>query len=123
MSVNIAEVRDFLLQKDRRVKEQRIALFKQASDDFTRMINHISRHYGHVTVYQWGSLLHPEDFDELSDIDIALAGVGSAEVFFKIYGELMKMTDFPLDIVELEKTDPTYSSLIKKKGRLVYGKV
>ena len=121
MSVNIAEVRDFLLQKDRRVREQRLALFKKASDDFSCMINHISRHYRHVTVYQWGSLLHSEDFDELSDIDIALEGVGSAEVFFKLYGELMKMTDFPLDIVELEKINPIHSSSIKKKGRMVYG--
>lgn len=35
----------------------------------------------------------------------------------------MKMTDFPLDIVELEKIDPIHSTSIKKKGKLVYGNV
>jgi predicted nucleotidyltransferase len=123
MPINIAEVREFLSQKDRQMKERRHVLFEKATDDFNSMISHISRYYGHITVYQWGSLLNPEDFDELSDIDIALEGVGSAELFFKLYGELMKMTDFPLDIVELDKIDPVHSSSIKEKGRLIYGSI
>jgi predicted nucleotidyltransferase len=34
------------------------------------------------------------DFDEMSDIDIALEGVPSAKDFFKLYGEIDKMTEF-----------------------------
>lgn len=96
-------------------------LFKRATKDFARMVDHIKSNYGNITIYQWGSLLNPKDFDENSDIDIAVEGIESAEVFFKLYGELIKMTDFPLDFIELDRIDILHQKSIKEKGRLVYG--
>ncbi len=72
-------------------------------------------------IYQWGSLLDRDRFSEISDIDIAISGHISAEVFFEMFGKAMDMTDFSLDIVELEKIHPLHARNIREKGRLVYG--
>jgi len=123
MSVSISEVKKYLREKSQKESSRRRELFKLATYDFNKMIDHIACNYKNISVYQWGSLLHPEDFDENSDIDIAVAGINSSEVFFKLYGELIKMTEFPLDLVELDRIDRGHQESIKEKGRLVYGKI
>jgi predicted nucleotidyltransferase len=55
-----------------------------------------------------------------SDIDIALEGVASADEYFQIYGEAMKLTDFPLDIIEIERIEPEFREMIVQQGRLVH---
>ncbi|MCF6335547.1 MAG: hypothetical protein L3J12_07385, partial [Spirochaetales bacterium] len=99
MPVSISEVKKYLREKNLQEKVHRQDLFNRAAKDFDAMVDHIKRNYTNITIYQWGSLLNPEKFDENSDIDIAVAGIGAAEVFFKLYGELTKMTDFPMDFV------------------------
>ncbi len=80
----------------------------------------IIKKYNPKRIYQWGSLLHPEQFSEISDIDIAVEGIGSAETFFKLFGEADAMTKAPLDLVELEKVEPVHRESIIRKGRLIY---
>ena len=121
MAVSISDVKKYLKERDHKEKLQRQHLFELATSEFDKMVEHIITNYNNITVYQWGSLMNPEDFDENSDIDIAVEGIKSAEVFFKLYGELMKMTEFPLDFVELERIDILHQKSIKEKGRLVYG--
>ena len=43
-----------------------------------------------------------------------------AETYFAILGEAMKMTAFPLDIVEIEKVGAENARHIRESGRLVY---
>ncbi len=71
-------------------------------------------------VLQWGSLLDPERFDESSDIDIAVEGLAGARQFLDLHGIAFRMTDFPLDIVELERIDPLSRESIMSRGRVVY---
>ena len=71
-------------------------------------------------IFQWGSLLHPETFDELSDVDIALTHVRSPEEYFQIQGALMKMTEFPLDCIELDKVSPENRDLLLLKGKWIH---
>ena len=71
-------------------------------------------------IYQWGSLLSPKQFREYSDIDIAVEGVLSSDLFFKILAEAERLTSFPVDIVQLEKIEPEFSAEIRASGRLVY---
>lgn len=82
----------------------------------------IWKSYKPMAIYQWGSLLNRDWFSDISDIDIALAGHITAEAFFEMYGKAMEMTDFPLDIVELDKIHPVHAQSIREKGRLVYGR-
>jgi len=118
--VDIEEVRSFL---DRRAKQHKNLLkkrFDRAQRDFDRIIQRIINKYDPLRIYQWGSLLHQEDFSEISDIDIAVEGIASTEQFFSLLSEADELTDFPLDMIELEKINPLHAESIKKKGRLVY---
>ena len=74
-------------------------------------------------IWQWGSLLDRRKFTEISDLDIAVEGLESAQEVFEIAARAEDLTDLPLDIIEMEKIAPEYRQLIEKKGRLVYGGV
>ncbi len=78
------------------------------------------KRYDLKQIYQCGSLLNQKYFSEISDIDIAVEGVKSAEQYFQMIGEAMELTDFPLDLVDIEKVDPVYAEGIRKRGRLIY---
>jgi len=118
--VDIEEVRSFL---DRRAKQHQNLLkkrFNRAQRDFNKIIRIIINKYDPLRIYQWGSLLHPENFSEISDIDIAVEGIASTEQFFSLLSEADELTNFPLDMIELEKIHPLHAESIRKKGRLVY---
>jgi len=42
---------------------------------------------------------------------------------FEIVARAEEISDFPVDIIELEKVAPEYRELIKQKGKLVYGSI
>jgi predicted nucleotidyltransferase len=94
--------------------------WEEAQRDFERIVEHIRLRYKPRKIYQWGSLLDLSRFSEISDIDIALEEIDGPEEYFAILGDAMKMTDFPLDIVEMKNLDPETAAEIRKKGRLVY---
>jgi predicted nucleotidyltransferase len=72
------------------------------------------------SIHLWGSLLHPEQFDENSDIDIAVEGLDSPSAWFALTGKALAMTNLPLDIVELEYVGPPDRVSIIRKGKLVH---
>jgi predicted nucleotidyltransferase len=107
----------------RRKEEQRVgylALHTRAFRDFESILKMIVREYHPERVYQWGSLLRPEQFRDYSDIDIALEGVIAPDAYFEMLGKAQAMTRFPVDIVQLEKIEPEYAEGIRKGGKVVY---
>jgi hypothetical protein len=118
--VDLEKVRSFLKAKQDKRRDLLLSRWEKARRDFEKIVNHISRAYAPLRIYQWGSLLDFSRFSEISDIDIALEGIRGPEEYFAILGDAMKMTAFPLDIVELEKLDPETAGQIREKGRLVY---
>lgn len=117
---NIKEAAENLKKRYESRKHSRKKLFKKAEADSKTIIEMIINEYDPQKIYQWGSLLKPEHFDENSDIDIAIEGLKSAEEFFSLYGRVMEMTDFPVDIVEMEKIESVHRESIRSKGKLVY---
>ncbi len=119
-NIDLEKVRKFLLEKEeRRQKELRLH-WERARSDFEAIVSLILETHNPRRIYQWGSLLDFSRFSEISDIDIALEGLHGAEEYFDILGEAMEKTSFPLDIIEMEKLDPTTAEEIRQKGRLVY---
>ncbi len=107
----------------RRMVEQRAAaleLHARAFKDFQSILRMIVDDYHPERVYQWGSLLRPEKFRDYSDIDIAVEGVNLPEAYFQMLGRAQAMTDFPVDIVQLEKIEPEFSQSIREGGKVVY---
>jgi predicted nucleotidyltransferase len=115
-----AAARRAIEERERKRKEANKRLFEQATRDCEAIISMIKERYNPKRIYQWGSLLNKAKFDEMSDIDIAVEGLGPAEKFFALYGDAEKMTDFSLDLVELEKVHPLDMDSIRLHGRLVY---
>lgn len=110
---------DFLRRRERVRQERLDARFRDASRDFDRIVSYIVAKHRPKRIWQWGSLLERRKFSDVSDLDIAIEGLGSAAELFEIVARAEELTDFPLDIVEMEKIAPEFRDLIKRKGRLV----
>lgn len=95
-------------------------LHRQAQADADRIVAFIRDTYRPTRILQWGSVIEPAQFREYSDIDIALEGVTEAETFFSLLAHAEEMTEFPVDIVQLERIEPEFRELLLKKGRIVY---
>jgi len=119
---NIAnkKVNLFLVEKEKKRQHKLDIRFKKAWHDFDTIVTHIINEYNPKRIIQWGSLLERRQFTELSDIDIAVEGIESAETMFKLYGFILDTSDFPVDIVQLEKIAPEFAEIIKEKGRVIY---
>ncbi len=111
---------EFIRRKAERRRIEIHERFQQAWKDFDAIVTMIIEKYAPKRIYQWGSLLNEAHFSEISDIDIALEGVPSAEIFFKILGDADQLTSFDVDLVEIDKIDPIHAESIRKKGRLAY---
>ena len=101
-------------------RRERLALHEKALCDCAAIISMIIAEYKPKRIYQWGSLLRPENFGENSDIDIAVEGITDAETFFKLLGDAMRMTGFSLDILQIEKIEPEFAEKIRRHGKVVY---
>jgi len=120
LPIDLDKVRAFLDGKRERTRRARTALLEQAQSDARAIIERIAQAHNPPRIYQWGSLVETGHFTELSDIDIALEGLRGAEEYFAILGEVMGMTAFPLDIIELEKVDAETAEGIRRRGRIVH---
>jgi len=120
---SISQMQAFIAEKYADKKRRNEQLWSQASRDAEHIISMIIKKYNPQAIYQWGSILERDNFTEISDIDIAVEGVQSAERFFALYGNAESMTKFPLDIVEMQHVEPEYVHLIKTYGKCVYSRV
>jgi len=119
-TVSPAETAAFFQAKWVRKRETNRRLYEKARADAERIIAHIAGAYEPRRIWQWGSLLRPEHFNEMSDIDIAVEGIASAERWFALYGDAMRMTEFRLDLVQMERIEPEYRAAIMEHGRVAY---
>ena len=119
-SFDVASAARTLHEREAGLREQRRRLHERASADCSRIVEMIVRDFRPRRVIQWGSLLDPEQFDESSDIDIAVEGLEGARQFLDLHGRAFRMTDFPLDLVELERTDASGRDSIVRRGKVVY---
>ena len=117
--VDLDAAAEFQKKRVERILAARRERWTVAAADAERIIAMIVQKYQPDAVYQWGSVLRPERFTELSDIDIAVEGM-SGERFFAMLGEAEDLTRLPLDIVQLEHIEPEFRELIVRYGRRVY---
>jgi predicted nucleotidyltransferase len=110
----------FQREKEEKRNNELDKRFECAWSDFNNIIKMLIEKYNPKKIYQWGSLLDRRIFSEISDIDIALEDIKSAEEFFSIYKDAEEITNFPLDLIEIDKIEPLYAEDIRKKGKLVY---
>jgi uncharacterized protein len=84
-----------------------LALAHQAS-------NILKEEFGVTRVRMFGSLLHPEYFHALSDIDLA---VWDIQHYFRAYAALMDLDpEFDFDLVPIEDAKPSIVKVILDEG-------
>ncbi|MBX3746978.1 MAG: nucleotidyltransferase domain-containing protein [Verrucomicrobiae bacterium] len=120
MPVSTKQARAFLEAKERQRQEGLDRRFERAWTDFRRIVDRILADYRPLRLYQWGSLLDRSRFSERSDIDLAVEGVTDPATFSAMFGMADRLTDLPLDLVALERIEPEFAGLIRRKGVLVY---
>jgi predicted nucleotidyltransferase len=119
-AVDPHDARRFFEAKAKKRSEALAAMHARALADAERIVAMIRETYRPRRIWQWGSLLFPERFSEISDIDIAVEGLEGVEKYFDLLGASEDMTEFPVDIVELEKIESIHADSIRREGRLVY---
>ncbi|MFP4562279.1 MAG: nucleotidyltransferase family protein [Spirochaetia bacterium] len=117
---NITQAREHLRKKrEKRLHDVHDRLGR-ALEDRERIINFIIDRYNPKRVYTWGSLENTELFGEHSDIDIAVEGLSGPLEGLHAQSEAEDMSEFSVDLVELERIHPVYAEDIRERGRLVY---
>jgi predicted nucleotidyltransferase len=119
-NIDLDAVREFLRNKESARSRMLDERFTQAKADFAVITNMILERFRPLRIYQWGSLLDRTRFSEISDIDIAVEGLQSPGDYFTLLGEALPLTDFPLDIVEMERVGADNAAYIRSYGRIVY---
>jgi predicted nucleotidyltransferase len=118
--IDINKARENLKRKEQermqRCEQRRV----EADRDARAIIDMITEKYRPRRIFQWGSLVHTNRFNERSDIDIAIEGITDAQTWFALVGDAMQLTRLPLDIVQIEKIEPEFAEAIINGGKLVH---
>lgn len=117
---DIQTARRNLEQRHARRADALAARLAKAQADFAAITGMIVTKYRPRRIWQWGSLLNTRHFSEMSDIDIGIEGLQDASTIFAILEDAETMTEFPLDIVELDRMEPAFADIIRMKGRAIY---
>ena len=112
---------DFLNRRRLRQAERIQFRLTEASEACKRIIEMIVQDHAPKRIWQWGSLVYTSRFTEVSDIDIGIEGLTDPHAIFEIYDKAEELTSLPLDIIELEKIEPEFAELIRRRGVTVYG--
>lgn len=95
-------------------------LWRDASDQADRAVALIAREFAPTRIIQWGSILRPERFTEISDIDIAVEGIDDQETWSRLEREVERIVSFPLDLLPFGLLRPEYRREILQRGKVVY---
>ena len=118
--IDLDLVRAFLGDRHRRRQARVDGRFERARRDARAIIGQIAAQVNPRRIYQWGSLLDPARFSEISDIDIAVEGLRGPAEYFRTLGIAMGGTSLPVDVVEIEKVPADVAERIRTRGALVH---
>ncbi|MEL6901277.1 MAG: nucleotidyltransferase domain-containing protein [Cyanobacteria bacterium J06606_4] len=78
----------------------------------------LKQSFGAQRVWLFGSMLTPERIQAESDIDIAVEGLAD-ERYLEALGQLLDLSDFSVDLVQVEYARERLRSAIARKGVLL----
>lgn len=103
--------------------QQRRELWERAKTEADCAVALIIERYEPRRVIQWGSVLRPERFTEISDIDIAVEGITDPETWSRLETDVLAVVSFPLHLIPFEQVIPVHQQDILARGRVVYEQV
>lgn len=117
---DVAAAKEELGRRSAVRQKQLLMAAAEAQSDFCRICGMLVEKYHPRRIYQWGSLLQPDRFREISDIDIAIEGLHDPLAGLHALDDACQLTRFPVDLVELERIHPAHAKTIREEGKLVY---
>ena len=120
ISFDKEKTRRFLREREEKREAELTRLFEKAQRDFSKVVDLIKEKYRPKRIYTWGSLLDRKTFSKISDIDIAVEGLAGPMEGLHAKSDAEDLTDFPVDLVELERIHPLHAETIRKRGKLIY---
>ena len=95
-------------------------LKKEALAEAKWIASILGEKFGAEEVILYGSLRRRTYFDAVSDIDLAVKGLGDR--YFKAYGYCLGLGSFGLDVRVYEDMPPGFKNRVDKEGRCLYAK-
>jgi predicted nucleotidyltransferase len=117
---DVADAKENLKRRREKRRREVRSLLARALEDRRKIIEMLIVRYKPLKIYVWGSLENTDLFTEHSDIDIAVEGLSGPLEGLHAQSEAEEMTEFSVDLVELERIHPVYAEDIRERGRLVY---
>jgi predicted nucleotidyltransferase len=109
------------VQKREQARRTRLnEAWRSARDEADRVVALIVEKFMPSRIVQWGSILRPDRFTEVSDIDIAVEGINDPETWSRMEREVESIVTFPLDLVPLDRIRTEFRSQILESGEVVY---
>ncbi len=100
-------------------EEKQKELIDKALKEAKRVSDILVKKFGAAEVRLYGSLLEKKDFNEYSDIDISVKGLG--DKYLRAFGYCIRMSDFDIDIRRYEDLPARIKGIIDKEGLKLYG--
>jgi predicted nucleotidyltransferase len=95
-------------------------IVKSALQDAMELARILVKKFGARAVVLYGSLAQGRYFDQTSDIDLAVKGIG--DNYFRAYGYCIRLSKFDIDVRAYDDMPRSMKSRIDKEGRLIYGR-
>lgn len=106
------------IQKERDKNRQR--LIEDALREADKVAKILVERFGAKEVILFGSLLDKKYFDQASDIDLAVKGLG--DKYFQAYGYCLRNSKLNLDIRAYEDMNLKLKNIINERGKKKYEK-
>jgi predicted nucleotidyltransferase len=118
--MDISAVAARMREQDRAQATERAARYATAQEDLQRVIEVVRRYPEITRVRTWGSMLRPDRFTELSDVDVCVEGISSPQTWSRLERDLLDVVRLPLDLVRWETLMEPHRESIVARGKVVY---
>lgn len=118
--IDISRAAERIARESEALDRKRAALYARAKTEFEAAVG-VAKEFPDVRrVITWGSILRPDRFTELSDIDICIEGVSDPEEWSRLERALLDVVTFPLDLVRWEELIAPHREAVLARGEVVY---
>lgn len=118
--VSIKAAAEHQRRLEREDQARRDDRYRRAKTELDAALAHIRVHFTPRRIIVWGSILAPERFTELSDLDICVEGIDDWAEWSRLERDLLEITTLPLDLVKWESLQPIHQRRILERGEVVY---
>ena len=113
-------VAERMRREDRERRHANETRYRRARGELDALVEIAAGFPGVHRVLTWGSILRPDRFCEISDIDLCIAGIDDPREWSRLERALLDATTFSLDLVRWEELIEPHRESILARGKVMY---